>query len=375
MARRMVIMLTSLVVFIGAIGLVKYRQIRAAIAEGAAFQMPPEAVTTIVASEDAWQTSLGAIGTVAAVQGVVVSADLSGVVASIAFDSGKKVRAGDVLVRLDTSQEQAQLSAAEAQRKLSKLNLERTRGLRQKGVTSQAEFDRMEAEADQADARVEEIRATIARKTIRAPFTGVLGIREVDLGQYLNGGDPIVPLQALDPVYVGFTVPQQSVVDVRVGAEVEVQLEGVPGVAARGKVTALNSIVDEATRNVHVQATFQNRDGRLLPGMFVEARVMVGESRPVVSLPASSISYAPYGDSVFIVEEVKGPDGKTYQGVRQQLVKLGDVRGDQVAVVDGVKPGEEVVTSGVFKLRGGAAVTVKNEVQPANDPTPEPEDT
>ena len=374
MAKRMIIMLAAVVVFVGGLGLFKYRQIQDAIAQGAAFQMPPEAVTTIVAGEDHWQGSLGVIGTVTAVQGVVVSADLPGVVASIEFESGHRVRAGAVLLQLDTSQERAQLAAAEAQRDLAQLNLERGRSLRNKGVTSQAEFDRVDAEAKQAEARAEEIRATIARKTIRAPFSGVLGIRQVNLGQYLNGGDAIVPLQALDPVYVDFSVPQQEAGHLRVGGEVVVAVEGAPGVEVKGKISAVNSVVDEATRNLRVQATFGNRDGQLRPGMFIEARVIVGESSAVVALPASAISYAPYGDSVFIVEDVEGPNGQKYRGVRQQFVKLGPSRGDQVAVVEGVVVGEEVVTSGVFKLRPGAAVQVNNEVQPTNDPTPEPED-
>jgi membrane fusion protein (multidrug efflux system) len=370
----MIIMVTSLVVFMAALGLVKYRQIRAAIEQGASFQMPPEAVTTVVAGQDEWRASLSAIGTVTAVQGVVVSADLPGIVASIKFDSGRRVRAGEVLIELDTSQERAQLAAAEAHRDLTRLNHERMRGLRAKGVTSQAEYDRVDAESKQAEARVEEIRATIERKTIRAPFAGVLGIRRANLGQYLNAGDPIVPLQALDPVYVDFAVPQQAVGNLRIGAEVHVEAEGVAGVAAKGRITAINSVVDEATRNLQVQATFQNRDGVLRPGMFVEARVLLDESSPVVALPASAISYAPYGDSIFIVEDMKGPGGASYRGVRQQFVKLGPARGDQVAVVGGIQPGEEVVTSGVFKLRNGAAVQVNNEIQPGNDPTPDPED-
>lgn len=374
MNRRFIFTLISLVVVIGAIGFVKYRQIQAAIAQGASFQMPPEAVTTIVATEDRWQSSLGAIGTVAAVQGVVVSADLPGVVTTIAFDSGGRVAAGAVLVRLDTRQEEAQLEAAEAQQRLTALSFERTRGLRGKGVTSQAEYDRAEAEAQQAQARVAEIRATIERKTIRAPFAGVLGIRQVNKGQYLNGGDPVVSLQALDAVYVDFSLPQQSIATVHTGAGVEILLEGVSGVVATGKITAIDAHVDPATRNVHMQATFRNPDGRLRPGMFVDARVAVGESTPVLTLPASAISYAPYGNSVFIVEDVKGPTGETYRGVRQQFVRLGDARGDQVAILDGIKPGEEVVTSGVFKLRPGAAVQVHNDVQPGNDPAPKPED-
>jgi membrane fusion protein, multidrug efflux system len=374
MKKRMIIMLASLLVFIATIGVVKFLQIRAAIAQGAAFRMPPEAVTTIVAGQDEWEASLEAIGTVTAVRGVVVSADLPGMVASLTFDSGERVRAGEVLVTLDTKQEKAQLAAAEAQRDLTRISLERIRGLRAKGVTSQAEFDRVEAEAKQAEARADEIRAIIERKTIRAPFAGVLGIRQVNLGQYLDGGDPIVPLQALDPVYVDLSVPQQDVHEVRVGAEARVQLEKADSVAATGTITAVNSIVDESTRNIRAQVTLRNRDEALIPGMFVRVHVMTGASAAVVALPASAINFAPYGNSVFIVEEIKGPDGQTYVGVRQQFVKLGAARGDQVSIVEGVKAGEEVVTSGVFKLRGGAAVQVHNEVQPSNDPAPKPED-
>jgi membrane fusion protein (multidrug efflux system) len=279
-----------------------------------------------------------------------------------------------MLVKLDTSQEQAQLAAAESQRNLTRLNLERMRGLRESGVISQSEYDRAAAENQQGEARVGEIRATIERKTIRAPFSGVLGIRQVNLGQYLNGGDPIVPLQSIRPVYADFSVPQQEVGRLRVGATVRLKARGEADVQATGRITAINSVVDEATRNVQVQATFANADGRLRPGMYVETEVLMGASRPVVAIPASAVSYAPFGDSVFIVENVKGPDGKSYRGVRQQFVKLGGARGDQIAVVSGLKPGEEVVTSGVFKLRNGAAVLVNNRIQPSNSLAPRPED-
>lgn len=374
MRKRMIITLTAVVVFLAALGFVKYNQIQNAIAQGASYTPPPEAITTIVAAQDQWQSTLGAIGTVTAAQGVVVSADLPGIVASIEFDSGKRVRAGDVLVRLDTKQEKAQLAAAEAQQRLAHVNLERMKVLQAEKVAAQAEYDQAEAEDMQADARVNEIRATIERKTIRAPFSGILGIRQVNLGQYVNPGQAIVPLQSLEPVYVDFSVPQQEMSAVRVGAELDITVEGVPGVAAKGRITAINSIVDASTRNVNVQATFPNRDEKLRPGMFVEARVIVGESRPVIALPASSIAYTPYGDFVFIVENMQGPNGQTYRGVRQQFVKLGSARGDQVAVLEGIKAGEEVATSGVFKLRNSAAVLVSNEIQPANDPTPDPED-
>jgi membrane fusion protein, multidrug efflux system len=374
MSKRMIVMLAGAVAFLGVTGSVKFRQVQAAVAQAASFQPPPEAVTTIVSQKEEWPATLGAIGTAAAVHGVTVSADLPGIVAAIAFDSGKTVQAGETLLRLDTRQERAQLTAAESQRDLARLNLDRMEGLRAEGIVAQADFDRAAAEHKQAEAHVGEIRATIERKQIRAPFTGILGIRGVNLGQYLNGGDPVVPLQSLDPIYVNFTVPQQDVGKLRVGGEVRASAEGMTGPEMTGRITAVDSIVDEATRNVRVQATFANAGGRLRPGMFVKAQVVLGDSAPVVALPASAISYAPYGDSVFVVEDMQGPKGQAYRGVRQQFVKLGASRGDQVAVVSGLDAGLEVVTSGAFKLRNGAAVRVNNKVQPSNDPEPKPED-
>ena len=230
------------------------------------------------------------------------------------------------------------------------------------------------AEQKQAEGVVGEVRATIERKTIRAPFSGILGIRQVNLGQYLKSGDPIVQLQSHDPIYVNFDVPQQELVRVRVGGTVSVTAEGPPSIELTGRITAIDSVVDESTRNVRIQATFDNPKGRLRPGMFVTARALLEAKDSVVALPASAISYAPYGDSVFIVEDVKGPDGGSYRGVRQQFVKIGGARGDQVAVLSGIAPGAEVVTSGVFKLRNGAAVAVNNDTQPGNNPHPSPED-
>jgi membrane fusion protein (multidrug efflux system) len=372
MAKKMILMLVAVLLFLTAIGTFKFKQIQTAIAEGSSWAPPPEAVTTVVAGSEQWATTLGAIGTVTAVHGVTVSADLPGIVGGIAFESGRTVRQGDVLARLDTRQEQAQLRAAEAQRDLARLQLDRFRGLRDKGVTSQAELDSAAAAFTQAEARVGEIHATIDRKTIRAPFTGILGIRQVNLGQYLNAGDPVVPLQSLDPIYVDFGVPQQQVANLVAGTAIEVTADGLAAPVA-GKVTAVDSVVDPATRNIQIQASFDNPGGVLRPGMFVEVRAATGRATPVVALPASAISYAPYGDSVFIVEPMQGPDGQQYRGVRQQFVKLGAGRGDQVAVLSGVEPGEEVVTSGVFKLRQGAAVLVNNDVQPGNDPSPRPE--
>ena len=372
MWKRMIGMLTVTMVIVAGLGFVKFQQIQTAIAEGAAFQPPPEAVTTVVAQEEVWPVTLSAIGTMAAVQGVTVSADLPGTVERIQFDSGRAVRAGDVLAVLDTRQEQAQLAAIEARRELARVTFERVQQLLNEKVISKAEFDRATAELQQTDAQLGEIRAVIQRKTITAPFSGVLGIRQVNLGQYLAGGDALVTLQTLNPIYVNFGVPQQSAGQIPVGRVVKITSEDAGGLASSGRVTALDSRVDEATRNIQVQATLPNPDGKLRPGMFVQAEVTVGPSQSVIVLPASSINYAPYGDSVFIVADLKGEDGKAYRGVRQQLVKVGPARGDQVSVLTGVKPGEEVVTSGLFKLRNGAAVQINNAVRPANDAAPKP---
>jgi membrane fusion protein (multidrug efflux system) len=373
MAKRMIVMLTATALFVAGLGFVKFRQIQSAIAQGAAFQPPPEAVTTILAHQEEWSASVSSIGTVAAVQGVTVSADLPGTVERIAFESGTAVREGEVLALLDTRQEQAQLAAAEAQRDLARLNFERMQGLLNERVISQSEFDRATAEQRQGDARVGEIRAAIARKTIRAPFSGVLGIRRVNLGQYLSGGDALVTLQSLNPIYVNFGVPQQSSSQMRVGRTVRITSDSLPGAEFSGRVTAIDSIVDEATRNIQVQATLANPGGKLRPGMFVQAEAGVGSGSSIVALPASAISYAPFGDSVFVVTDLKNPGGQSYRGVRQQFVKLGPARGDQIAVTSGVKPGDEVVTSGLFKLRNGAAVVVNNKVKPTNSPKPKPE--
>lgn len=374
MAKRMILTLVLMSAFIAALGFIKMRQFQAMAEQFAAMQPPPEAVTTIVAEPEQWPVSLSAIGTIAAVQGVVVSADLPGIVDQIAFESGRAVDKGELLVQLDTRQEQAQLTAAEAELELAQLNFARMKGLVEQDAVSRAEFDDAAAAHKRAEAKIREIRATIERKTIRAPFTGILGIRAVNLGQYLTGGAPVVPLQSLNPIYVNFGVPQQHTSQTKLGRSVRVTAADLGGAEHRGRITAIDSVVDEATRNVRVQATLANPGGRLRPGMFVQTEVLVGASQSIVALPGSAISYAPYGDSVFVVTDLKDQNGKTYRGVRQQIVKLGGSRGDQIAVLSGVNPGEEVVTSGVFKLRNGTAVQVNNSVQPANNPSPKPED-
>ena len=372
MAKRMIVTLGITAAIVAALGFVKFKQIQAAIAQGAAFQMPPEAVTTIVAAAEQWPATLSAIGTMAAVQGVTVSADLPGTVERILFESGQAVRAGDVLAVLDTRQEQAQLAAIEAERELARVTFDRLQGLLNERVISRAEFDRASAAYRQSDARVGEVQAVVQRKTIRAPFSGILGIRQVNLGQYLAGGAPLVTLQSLNPIYVNFGVPQQTVGQVPVGRAVRVTAGDLAGTSWAGRVTAIDSVVDEATRNITVQATLANPDGKLRPGMFVQAEVTLGPTQEVLALPASAISYAPFGDSVFVVTDLKDAAGRTYRGVRQQFVKLGAARGDQVAVLSGIAAGDEVVTSGVFKLRNGAAVQINNSVRPANSPAPKP---
>src|SRR5258706_1400988 len=373
MLKRMIVMLVVTLTIVAALGFVKFKQIESAIAKGAAYQPHHEAVTTIVATGEEWPATLRAIGTVAAVRGVTVSADLPGVVDWIAFESGLPVREGDVLAVLDTRQERAQLAAAEAQRDLARVNFDRMEGLLNERVVSRAEFDRATADERQGKARVGEITAMIERKTIRAPFAGVLGIRHVNLGQYLSGGDALVTLQTLNPVYVNFGVPQQAMAQVRAGRAVRVTTDDRDKVDLAGRITAIDSVVDESTRNVQAQATLANVAGRLRPGMFVQTEVTVGSPSAVIALPASAISYTPYGNSVFVVSDLKDQRGKIYRGVRQQFVKLGASRGDQIAVVSGVKAGDEVVTSGVFKLRNGAAVHINNSVRPGNNPAPKPE--
>ena len=374
MLKRMFFMLAVVIVIIAGLGFVKYRQIQTAIAQGSSFAPPPDAVTTVVAKGETWPSTLNVIGTTAAIQGVTVSADLPGAVDKIHFESGQAVHAGDILVELDTRQERAQLAAAESDRDLARINSDRDQQLVKEGVVARNQYDNSSAQQKSTEAKVGEIRATIDRKTIKAPFSGILGIRQINLGQYLAAGQAIVSLQALNPIYVNFGIPQQQSSLVQAGRTLRLTSDDVPGVEFAGRVTAIDSVVNEATRNIQVQATLANPGGKLRPGMFVQVELKLGASRDVISLPASAINYAPYGDSVFVVADLKDPKGKSYRGVRQQFVKVEGSRGDQVAVVSGLKSGDEVVSSGVFKLRNGAAVQVNNKIQPPNSPKPKPED-
>src|SRR5579862_158003 len=373
MAKRMILVLGVTAVLLGALGFIKFKQVQSAV-QASAFQPPPEAVTSIVAHREQWPATLNIIGTMEAVHGVTVSADLPGQVERIDFESGKSVQVGDVLVELDTRQERAQLASLEAQRDLARVSFDRAQQLVDEGVISRMEYDQALSQQKATEANVAEIRATIDRKTIKAPFSGILGIRQVNLGQYLSAGQAIVSLQALSPIYVNFGVPQQTLSQMVIGHAVRVAKEDLPNAAFSGRVTAVDSVVNEATRNIQIQATLSNPEGKLRPCMFVQVEVPSGAARSVIALPASAINYAPYGDSVFVITDLKDPSGKSYRGVQQQFVKVEGSRGDQVAIVSGVNPGDEVVTSGVFKLRNGAAVTVNNKVQPGNNPAPKPED-
>jgi membrane fusion protein, multidrug efflux system len=373
MAKRMVLMLLVMVAVIGGLAFVKYRQVEAAIAMGASFQIPPTAVTTVVAKEETWPSTLSVIGTVAAIQGVTVSADLPGTVDKIHFESGQAVKEGDILVELDTRQEHAQLANLEAQRDLAQVQFGRAEQLSKAGVISKSDYDNAAAQQKATAAQVGDIKAAIARKTIHAPFSGILGIRQISLGQYLAAGQAIVSLQSLNPIYVNFGVPQQDTPKVTVGRSLRVTNADLPGAGFTGRVSALDSVISEQTRNIQVQATLANPGGKLRPGMYVQVELPLGQPRQVIPLPTTAINYAPYGDSVYVVTDMKDPKtGKTYRGVRQQVVKLEGSRGDQVAVVSGISVGDEVVSSGVFKLRNAAPIQVNNTVKPENSPNPNP---
>jgi len=376
-------MIMAVVLFIAGLGLFKFMQIRAGMAMGEMFAPPPAAVSTLVAKPQTWQPVLSAVGSLKAVNGVVVSTDLAGIVTEIAFESGTPAKKGDLLVKLDTRQEQAQLVQAQAKLDWAKLNLDRQKDLYAKKTVAQSDYDAAVTEYRQDEAAVDNAKALVARKTITAPFDGLLGIRQVNLGQYINVGASIVPLQSLDPIYVDFSIPQQQLVQVAVGKKIRLKASGIEGKEFEGEITSIDSLVDLATRNVTVEATVKNSEATLRPGMFANVEVLLPQQEGVISIPSTAINYAPYGNSVFIVKESKGDDGKPKMDkagkpvkiVEEQFIKTGASRGDQVSVLSGVKEGDEVVTSGVFKLRAKAPVNVNNVVQPGNDPNPKPPDT
>jgi membrane fusion protein (multidrug efflux system) len=375
MRRKLIITIVGLAAVIGVIVGIKALQIGKLVAMGAHTAMPPETVTAGPVTSAEWQPVIEAVGSVAPVQGVTVAAEMSGKVVKIAFESGAEVQAGDLLVQLDTSTEQAQLRSAEAAVELARINLERAKDLVLKKAVSQSELDTRDAEYKQALAQAENINATIAKKTVRAPFTGRTGIRVVNLGQALRDGDAVVSLQSLDPVYVDFTLPQQRLAELAEGLFVRVTSDAIPGKHMEGKITAINPDVDTATRNVRVQATLANAGHELRPGMFANVSVLLPRREKLLVIPVTAVLYAPYGDSVFVIDEGKDEKtGQTTKVLRQQFVRTGEKRGDFVALVSGVKEGEVVVTSAVFKLRNGMNVVVDNALAPKPVLAPTPGD-
>jgi membrane fusion protein (multidrug efflux system) len=372
MKKGILIAVAGVLVVVGALAAVKALQIRAMIEAGKQAAFPPETVTTAVSRAESWDTSLSAVGSLTAVQGVTVAAEVQGKVVEILFGPGAKVGKGDLLVRQDTSVEEAQLPGAEAQVSLTRTVLARDVEMLSEKIISQADYDTAVANQQQAVAQRDALRAAIGKKAIRAPFAGRLGIRQVNLGQFLREGDPVVTLQSMDSVYVDFSLPQQELPRLREGLAVRVTGDALAGAAVVGRITTVSPLVDAETRNVRLQATVANPEERLRPGMFVNVSVGLPVRRKVIAIPATAALYAPYGDSVFVVQEdEKGKGGKV---LRQQFVRLGERRGDFVAVAEGLKGDETVVTTGVFKLRNGQPVVVDNRLAPEFRIAPTPKD-
>ena len=364
----------GLLVVIGALVGIKALQIRSMIKAGDSFDPPPESVTSATVEASRWEATRSAVGSLVAVRGVTVGAEVAGVIRAVGFDSGATVKKGAVLVKLDTSEEEAQLEGALADAELARISLARAEKLRQAEANAQSELDKARARAARAEADAASLRATIAKKTIRAPFDGRVAIRQVELGQSVAAGAPIASLLSADPIHADFWLPQQALATVRTGLRVRLRTDVFPDGRWDGKVTAVNPEVDPATRNVRVRATFANADGRLRPGMFGTVDVVSPEQRDVVLVPATSLVFAPYGDSLFVIEQAKDKAGKESSIARQRFVRTGERRGDLVAVVEGVKPGETVVSSGAFKLKNGMPVVVNDALAPKAELSPRPSD-
>ncbi len=373
MKRKIASTIFLVVLVAGALAGVKTLQIKQLLASAKSFAQPPESVASTVVREEKWQTTLTAIGSIAAAQGVTLTPELAGTVTEVAFDAGAVVRQGDLLVRLDTSSEEAQLRALEAQVELARVNLERERTLRSQQMISQSELDTAEATLKQNQANADAIKAAIGKKTIRAPFAGRLGIRLVNLGQYLEAGKPIVSLQSLSPVYADFSLPQQELARLKTGMRVRLRTDAYPDRAFEGALTTINPDLDATTRSVGLQATLENPDQSLRPGMFVQVEVLLPEEKNELVIPVTAVLSAPFGDSVYVIES-KTADGKAALEVRQQFVRTGRTRGDFITVESGLKPGEHVVTAGLFKLRNGMAVVENNRVTPQPEAAPRPPD-
>ena len=352
-------------------------------------QQPPVTVSTAVARGEKWADSLQAVGTLVAVNGTQVTTESPGVVSAIKFESGQQVRAGDVLVQLNASTELATLKSLEATAHLNATTAERYRELATKELVSRDEADQRIADAATARAQADAQRALVERKTIRAPFSGVLGIRKINLGQFLDPGDAIVSLQSLDPIYLDFSLPEQNLNRVASGTGVRATVDSLPGEIFEGNVTATESEVSTNTRNFGLRATLRNPGNKLRPGGFAQVNIDLGGTRNVVVVPQTAISFNPYGNAVYVVAKAPAASSQSAQAdngdanakgaapgpqliVKQRFVKTGATRGDLIAVIDGLKPGEQVVTSGLLKLRNDAAVIIDNKVQPTADTQPAP---
>jgi len=373
MARKIAFSVLIVLIVVGALAGVKALQIRKLTEMGKSYAPPPESVSSCVAREEKWQGTLSAIGSVTAVQGVDVTTEVPGLVKEILFEPGAVVSKGDLLVRLDTSSEEAQLRAIQAQWDLARLNLERERKLREQSMVSQSELDTAEATMKQTQANADNIKTIIEKKTIRAPFSGRLGIRMVNLGQYLDTGKPIASLQSLSPVYAEFSLPQQDLPKLKTGMKVRLSTDAFPGHPFEGTLTVINPGLDPSTRSVGLQATLDNPEQLLRPGMFARVEVLLPESADVLVIPATAVLPAPFGDSVYVIETNSEPHaGSPALTVRQQFIRTGAARGDYVSVEAGLKPGERIASSGVFKLRNKMAVVENNQLVPNTSEAPKP---
>ena len=375
MLKRMVIMLVAVALTFGAVfGFLAFKA-RMISQIMAAQSNPPQAVSTAVVGLAAWQPRLEAVGSARAVNGANLSSQISGIVSAIHFESGADVKQGSPLVDLIAEDDIAHLEALKATTELARLTYERDQRLvRTKAISEQTvDSDKWTLKNDEA--QVAQQQALVDYKSIKAPFSGRLGIRQVDLGQFLAAGTTVVTLQQLDPIYVDFFLPEQALAQIKVGQHVAAKIDAYPGHAFDGAISAINSLVDIATRNVQIRATFNNPDRRLLPGMFATVEIDVGSAQRLVTLPQTAIAYNSYGNIVFLVEE-KGTDaaGKPRLVARQTFVTTGETRGDQVSILNGVKEGDTVVTAGQMKLRNDSPIVVNNAVQPLNDPNPQPVD-
>lgn len=377
--------LLIVVPIIAGLAWLKYSQFK--VMGEAAEQMvaPPETVNSFTVSEEQWQPRVSSVGSVTAVRGTMVSTEASGIVREIHFAAASEVTTGALLAQLDVDIENAQLGEAVAAADLTKVSFGRAKQLVESRSIAKAEFDTAAANLRQALARVDNIKALIAKKTVRAPFAGKLGIRNISVGQYLQTGSEVVSLQALDPVYVDFSLPQQRLSDVAEGLQIEVTTDAYPDQMFNGRVTAVNPNIDPSTRNVRIQATLNNADKRLRPGMFAAVDLITSRSETVLFIPETAVQHAAFGDSVFVIEnDEKAPDSAatttitsttTSLVLRQQIVRLGARQGDFVVVTDGLKAGDKIVSTGVFKLRPATAVVIDNELAPKFSLTPDPENT